>query len=253
MGELKAVLDVKQPDIITLTETWTNSNISDDFLHLDGYELIVRKDREDTDRGRGGGVLVYVAKQICAWKVVVEGCFEQCASLMIKAMNHDIGIHIIYRSPNSSSDNDASLCDLIKGLRGSYILIGDFNFPGIRWATGRTDAKSRAFYKVFEDNFLIQHVDEPTHTSGNTLDLVISKDDDMVESIEYEGRLGKSDHEMLMVTMRLKTVGGAKTADSRNYDSKFRRNAERTEGSAVGRGTGSDRRRNMLGHHKAIS
>ena len=218
MGELKAVLDMKQPDIIALTETWTNSDISDGFLQLDGYELIVRKDREDTDRGRGGGVLVYVAKRICAWKVVAGGSFEQCASLMIKAKNQDLGIHVIYRSPNSSSDNDASLCDLIKELRGSYILIGDFNFPGIRWATGRTDAKSRAFYEVLEDNFLVQHVDEPTHKSGNTLDLVLSKDDQIVENIEYEGRLGKSDHEILMVTMGLRAVGGDKTPDSRNYD-----------------------------------
>ena len=99
-----------------------------------------------TDRGRGGGVLVYVAKEICAWKVEAGGCFEQCASLKLKGKKEDLGIHIIYRSPNSSSDNDASLCDLITMLRGSYILIGDFNLPGIRWETGRTDAKSRAFY-----------------------------------------------------------------------------------------------------------
>ena len=75
---------MKQPDVIALTETWTNSNISDDFLHIDGYELVARNDRVDTDRGRGGGVLVYVAKELYAWKVEAGGCFEQCASLKLK-------------------------------------------------------------------------------------------------------------------------------------------------------------------------
>ena len=65
MDEMRAVVNLKKPDVIALTETWTNSDISDEFLNLDGYELIERKDREDTDRGRGGGILVYVNKEIC--------------------------------------------------------------------------------------------------------------------------------------------------------------------------------------------
>ena len=51
MGELREGVNVKQPDVIALTETWTNSDISDDFLSLDGYKLMERKDRKDTDRG----------------------------------------------------------------------------------------------------------------------------------------------------------------------------------------------------------
>ena len=193
MGELRAVVNVKQPDVIALTETWTNSDISDEFLNIDGYELIERKDRADTNRGRGGGVLVYVAKEICAWKVKVAGCFEQCALVKIKAGNCELGIYVIYRSPNSTANNDASLCELVKGINDVDVLIGDFNFPGIEWATGRTDAKSRAFYEEMEDNFLIQHVDEATHKSGNLLDLVISKNEQLVGNVEHEGRLGKSD------------------------------------------------------------
>ena len=218
MAELRAVVIVKQPDVITLTETWTNSDISDEFLNIDGYELIERKDREDTDRGRGGGILVYIAKEICAWKVKVPGCFEQCALVKIKAENCDLGIHVVYRSPNSSSHNDASLCELLTGIQDTDILIGDFNFPGIRWEIGKADAKSRTFYEKMEDSFLIQHVDEPTHKSGNLLDLIISKDEQLVENVEHEGRLGKSDHEMLIATLRIKVVEPSAHAGKRNYD-----------------------------------
>ena len=218
MDELRVIVNLKNPDGIALTETWTNSEISDDYLGIDGYELIERKDREDTDRGRGGGILVYVAKGKCAWKEKVEGCFEQCALVKLRGRKSNLGIYIIYRSPNSSSSNDASLCDLVKEIQGSTVIIGDFNYPGIRWTAGTSDAKSRAFYEELEDNFFIQHVDEPTHKSGNILDLILSKDENIIDNVEHEGRLGKSDHEMLMVTMRLETIEAVVPTNSRDYD-----------------------------------
>jgi ribonuclease P/MRP protein subunit RPP40 len=218
MEELRVVVSLKRPDIIAITETWTNNDISDEFLCLDGYELIERKDREDTDRGRGGGILIFAIKGRCAWREPVEGCFEHCAKIKLRGKKSDLGINIIYRSPNSSSINDASLCELLKQIRGSFVLIGDFNFPGIRWGTGRSDGKGRAFYDEMEDNYLVQHVDEATHKSGNILDLVISKDEDLVESVEYEGRLGKSDHEMLMITVSMEMPDVVVPTNSRDYD-----------------------------------
>ena len=56
MGELRAVVDMEKPDIIALTETWTNECISDAFLSLDGYDMVERRDRTDTAGGRGGGI-----------------------------------------------------------------------------------------------------------------------------------------------------------------------------------------------------
>ena len=52
--------DIK-PDIIVLTETWCNSDISDAVLSIDGYELLpdLRMDRMDSGGGRGGGLIVY--------------------------------------------------------------------------------------------------------------------------------------------------------------------------------------------------
>ena len=216
--ELRAVVSIKRPDVIALTETWTNDDISDDYLNIDGYELMERKDRSDTDRGRGGGILIYVIKGRCAWKEKTGGCFEQHALVRMRGKNGDLGINILYRSPNSSSANDASLCEILRELRGPFVLIGDINYPGIQWESGRADAKSRLFYEEMEDNFFTQHVDKPTHKSGNILDLVISRDENLVESVEYEGRLGKSDHEMLMVTLRMEIEVPSIPANSRDYN-----------------------------------
>ena len=84
MDELKVVANMVKPDVIALTETWTNDQIDNSFLNVEGYEVVARDDREDTEKGRGGGVLIYVKKTLCAWKVDVGGDFCQCKGIKIK-------------------------------------------------------------------------------------------------------------------------------------------------------------------------
>jgi hypothetical protein len=56
VDELGCVADLNKPDLILVTESWCNEDISNAFLSLDGYELVpdLRMDRETTARGRGG-------------------------------------------------------------------------------------------------------------------------------------------------------------------------------------------------------
>ena len=82
-------------------------------------------------------------------------------------------------------------------LRGCFIAVGDFNYPGIRWEMGRSDARGRAFYDAVEDRHFSQHVDEPTHISGNILDLVLSSDENVVQGVQMERRLATSNHELI--------------------------------------------------------
>ena len=215
MDELRVIIETSKPDVVALTETWTNSDI-DNFLVINGYEIIERKDRTDTDRGRGGGILVYVDRKRCAWKVEVEGEFSQCACVKIKG-KRDLEIVVIYRSPNSSKRNDELLCALMKKTSPNSLILGDFNFPGIRWSTGGSDAKSREFFEVLEDQYMTQHVDGPTHINGNVLDLVITRDDEIVESVTMEGRLGKSDHEMILTTLKSEASNDTRSVFLRDY------------------------------------
>ena len=60
MDELRLVAAVDKPDIIALTESWTNDAVEQCVLSLIGYCPPVRQDRQDTRDGRGGGVLLYV-------------------------------------------------------------------------------------------------------------------------------------------------------------------------------------------------
>ena len=217
MAELRVLVAMKNPDVIALTETWSNSDIDNSFLHIDNYEIIERRDRVDTRGGRGGGILVYVRKGICAWNKKLDGSFCQCAGVKLKGRNSNLGIYVVYRSPNSSRENDEALCALVRQLSGRFVLIGDFNFPGIRWSMGGSDAKGRAFYDTVEDKHMTQHVEESTHISGNVLDLVLSSDESIVRDVRMEGRLATSDHELIESELVLE-VGLSQSSDKvRDY------------------------------------
>ena len=58
IDELKCTVDEQDPDVIILTETWCNPNITQPFLEIPGYTLDpeLRHDRSDTVNGIGGGI-----------------------------------------------------------------------------------------------------------------------------------------------------------------------------------------------------
>ena len=114
---------------------------------------------------------------------------------------------IIYRSPNSESDNNVNLFALLNEICDlkfkNTIIAGDFNLPGIDWENlSSNDNTEMDFINNLYDNFLLQKVDEPTRIRGSDtphiLDLVLTNND-FVDSIEYLSPLGKSDHVILNI------------------------------------------------------
>ena len=146
INELRSLVVRESPDVVALTETWTHESIADEYLCLEGYDMIVRKDRADTVGGRGGGIVVYV-REIFAWHEDEKTVFNQCATVKVKGLGHDLSLHIVYRSPNSTRENDAHLCQWIREMRGDCLIVGDFNFPGIRWDSGCTDSRGGPFMR----------------------------------------------------------------------------------------------------------
>ena len=110
VNKLKIIISISNPNIIVITETWTNDSISDDFLGISGYELIERKDQNNTLMGRGGGICVYVRKCMYAWKEECETLFNQCGMIGLKRDSCDLHIMAVYRSLNSTKTNDDNLC-----------------------------------------------------------------------------------------------------------------------------------------------
>lgn len=200
--ELRALLCSLNPEIICLTECWTHERIESEALKLENFEMVVRRDREDTTNGRGGGLLIYAREGMCAWEIKTPADICQVGGMGVKTVNGgEVQIYLVYRSPNSVAENDQKMNKWIQTLNGDFMIIGDLNYPGIDWLNGTCQGKGADFLEIVQEKFLSQHVEGGTHISGNKLDLVLASTENLVLEVKKEGRLGASDHEILMCYM----------------------------------------------------
>jgi hypothetical protein len=94
------------------------------------------------------------------------------------------------------------------------LIMGDFNYPEINWidTTSPPDPNHKAtqFVEAVRDAFLFQHVKNPTHyrsdQTPNTLDLVFTNEEGMIEKIQHSAPLGKSHHQILAFEYKCYTI-----------------------------------------------
>ena len=210
IDELACTTKVSEPDIILVTESWCNSEITDAFLTIPGYDLQqeLRRDREDTAGGRGGGLLVYTRNGTRILPIDNKVQQSQYCKFTVK----DIVIHLEYRSPSTKNSSIAELAEVIREAERNSIFIGDFNLPEINWQTGKTTTRSQVFLDAIEDSAMEQLVSFNTHIKGNLLDLVVTNIPERIMAVEEEGRLGKSDHVMILTSIAVGKGEPAPTA-----------------------------------------
>jgi len=210
VDSLQTVARAFQPDTIGITESWTNSDIADAELMVPGYDLF-RKDRPVSSRG--GGVLLYVKSIFHAVEYRPRTAFPEhiwCTLDVDGGKNLLVGV--CYRTPNNdifNFDNNRRLNDLIVELGGSemLLLMGDFNYPDINWEDlSASSVTSQMFVDSLEDHFLVQHVKNNTR-KDSLLDLVITSEPDMVDTVNVLGNFATSDHQLLQWTLNVKSSG----------------------------------------------
>ncbi len=148
IDELCCVADSVKPDLILVTESWCNGDISDAYLGIDGYELLpdLRQDRENTAKGRGGGLLVFARSSVKVLKLDNNIMFQQYCKFMID----DVTVYLVYSSPSSPPEAIVELENLVKSVSRNSILIGDFNMPDIDWEAWTGARKSAGFLDAVE-------------------------------------------------------------------------------------------------------
>ena len=144
--------------------------------------------------------------------------------------NDQLLIGCIYRSPHSNVTNDAKINDTLKkanNLGFSHVLIsGDLNHPSLNWRenTSPPDGNhpSTIFMEAVQESFLTQHVTEPTHHRGNntpnTLDLIFTNEEGMIEKLKYLALIGKSHHSLLDFNFCCYTKSTKSRVDKYRYD-----------------------------------
>ncbi len=198
---MEATANIVKPDLILVTESWCNSNLSDNVLKITNYELVseLRKDRCDTSNGFGGGLLVYSRKGLEVLPCDQYNDFNQYVSFKVSYNNSIVNVFLVYRPPNCLKENCDKLDQILEHAPNNSIFIGDFNYPNIDWDNLICDNKSLSFLNTCLDKNFSQYVDFPTHSRNNILDLVLSNNDNIV-NVENLGPLSNSDHVMLLIT-----------------------------------------------------
>ena len=207
---MKSYIQQNEPDIIAITEILPkNLAFVMDSAHysINGYSLFC------SDISIGRGCALYIKSGIPATQLYLDTSFQESVWCNINLTVSDkLLIGCVYRSPNSSADNNTELLNLflrMRDLNPSHVLImGDFNLGEINWSSNITNTNENhiasQFLECIRDCFLYQHVKNNTRyrtgSEPSLLDLILTNEEDMINIINYMPGLGKSDHLQLQFT-----------------------------------------------------
>ena len=190
---------------IGLSETWLKDHL-DAELNIDGYTLYRsdRKRQRRSTKGRdSGGTAFYVRNDIASTcNKIFEFSNGVVEILAIHSKSENLVLCTVYRQPDNSANGYPSkfsqFQDGMLQLKSKIleldnpmpdiIIGGDFNLPHIDWPLCTPKPGSYTEEpKMIEllDHFsqelnLTQHVNEPTHKDGNTLDLLLTNNNDLI-------------------------------------------------------------------------
>ena len=204
-----------QPDIILLTEVIPKGQknpIATSLLELDGYSYHANFNPDDENLGLLGirGVMIYFKQSLHVSEVEinVDG-FNDHIWIEISNRGKSLLCGCIYRSPSdidkaASVESTNKLNKLIKiacNMNSDIVIAGDFNYKEINWIHDYAPPNKQHlidFIQNLQDCFLYQHVTEPTRfregENPNLLDLILSKEENLVQDLCYLPPLDKSDH-----------------------------------------------------------
>jgi hypothetical protein len=76
LQELAATAEFLSPDVILLTETWTNQSLNNASMTIPNYNLVERQDRKDTANGIGGGLAIFTKEKFVTLPFIKENQFN---------------------------------------------------------------------------------------------------------------------------------------------------------------------------------
>ena len=210
LDEIEDRIELNDPHIIAINEVKPKVtgkySISDFNCDKHGqYKILTNNIEENIGRGQ----LLLVKKSLQTKEVYMETPFSECLFLEAKLQKSDrLIVALLYRSESEGEEMSDKLIELVNEVcsKGySHVLIlGDFNYRTIDWESLSSSSKvEKKFIQCISDNYLHQHVDQPTRWRGTNrpslLDLVLTNEENMITELEYQAPVGNSDHAVLMM------------------------------------------------------
>ncbi len=212
--------------VLCLTETWLHPGDSTVIGELTppGYSFINVPRDSEVDHHGGVGILYQSQLNLGLVTDVQLPTFDTFEFAVVSNTSRTFTIVIVYRPPPSPVnklrvttflehfDEFLSCVDL---LPGRIILLGDFNIHYD--LPNKSDV--RQFSTILESTDFEQHIIGPTHRSGHTLDLVITRHDDhLIKKYVIDRYHFPKDHYMINCVIDLpKPSVESVTYTMRNY------------------------------------
>ena len=192
-------------DLLALVETWLTGGVEDKVIEQDlipnDYSMV----QLPRTTGRGGGVALIFRNSLKIRRDTKPCAYETFECLKCSVHGTETAqICIIYRSPSNTScrnflDEFSDFLSNIACSLGHLILLGDFNFH----VNKAEDLTAKRFIETVHGFGLVQLITEPTHRSGNTLDLIIVRESDNIVSSVHVKDCGFPDHHAIMMELQL--------------------------------------------------
>jgi Reverse transcriptase (RNA-dependent DNA polymerase) len=163
------------PDIITITESWLQSNLPTSLVDLDGYNLI---SVPRACNRRGGGVAIYVKSKLnyiilnSSTNNLNSTC-EICSIEIINKAVQNFIITCIYRPPDSDiylfTDFLIKYVENLNIKRKLFVIAGDFNVDLLRY---HTCASSAYFLDHMLSSGLLPSITLPTRIAHSSISVI---------------------------------------------------------------------------------
>ena len=143
--------------------------------------------------------MVAVSNHIPSTRVQIQ---TTCELIVIKLTLHpDTFICCTYVPPSSPTSYYENLIHSLHSLPSSshFILLGDFNITDVNWSTFHsTSPSSSTFCDLLFSLNMLQLVNAPTHSLGNTLDLIFSNCPNLISNLTVSSTcINISDHHLI--------------------------------------------------------
>lgn len=183
-------------DIIAIVETWLHPDILDSEIFTGNSYVIYRRDRCVDKHQRGGGVLLAVKSDLSSSLLPLkfsEGIEQVCVHIGPSAkIKYSMYIFLSYIPPASHVDVYTKHLENILLLAGNanyndnFIVLGDYNLPGISWKFDSDDKILIPFNisseaeRIFVDSLMLNNFTQINcvpNSHGKFLDLVFLSED----------------------------------------------------------------------------
>ena len=153
-------------------------------------------------------MLLYIKETIPAYEVQLQEGADCNEAIWCKLVtgHTTVTIGVVYRCPNITKQNNETIHNAISEVsNGDCIIIGDFNHGNIKWDTLQcTEVGDQQFLCLVQENFVTQHVIEPTRAE-TVLYIVLSSQKQLVDNVVIQETLGSSYHNQLHFNIKIKS------------------------------------------------